>query len=553
MRVMRFVLWALIVGACAHCVVAAPDAEIKGIVTDSTGKPIRGARVTVTMGIKSTSRYSQKDGSYQITVPAGSYSISAEAFGFAPRRQEKQADQKVDVNFSLPAQVDVNRLTGAEIESILPDNAETRRISVECISCHNLEHLTLKRGSTAEEWRDFLPTMTRGRYPVMVVPQINPAYSQAKFVALTDALGKYFGPDATYLSPDSEPPTVDRIQHPELSDAAMTATFTEYQIPTAMPMAHSMSIDPVRRIAWWGEESHLANKIGRFNMDSETFQEYPVPTQNASVHTGIVVGDGRYFVTLPSGGASKMASVDPDTGKLTEYKWPEKQGNPHTLALDKEGNIWMSGGASGEIWSFDLKTQEFGTHKFTVPANYPDDSIANWMKVAGDPPPPVRAVSYDIRVDSKGKLWFTVNNMGTLFSLDPATGETKQFKPANTPSMRGMTVDAQDNVWFSNFQGHQLGKLDGKTGQIKEFQPPIRFSTPYGFVVDEKKGYVWFSDLNGNAITRFDRKTEQFVEYPIPTREAGAKFMALDPEGRVWFTEVMGAKIGMLDPDGASR
>ena len=248
-----------------------------------------------------------------------------------------------------------------------------------------------------------------------------------------------------------------------------------------------------------------------------------------------------------------MASVDPATGKLTEYTWPEKQGNPHTLALDKEGNLWMSGGASGEIWSFDLKTQEFGTHKFTVPAAYPEDSIANWMKVAGDPPPPVRAVSYDIRVDSKGKLWFTVNSMGTLFSLDPTTGETKQFKPADTPSMRGMTLDAQDNVWFSNFQGHKLGKLDGKTGEIKEFQPPIRFSTPYGFVVDEKKGYVWFSDLNGNAITRFDRKTEQFVEYPIPTREAGAKFMALDAKGRVWFTEVMGAKIGMLDPDGTSR
>ena len=59
----------------------------------------------------------------------------------------------------------------------------------------------------------------------------------------------------------------------------MTATFWEYQIPTPMPMAHSMSVDPVRRIAWWGEESHLANKIGRFNMDTETFQEYPVPTR----------------------------------------------------------------------------------------------------------------------------------------------------------------------------------------------------------------------------------------------------------------------------------
>ena len=46
-----------------------------------------------------------------------------------------------------------------------------------------------------------------------------------------------------------------------------------------MPMAHSMSVDPTRRIAWWGEESHLANKVGRFDMDTEKFTEYPVPTK----------------------------------------------------------------------------------------------------------------------------------------------------------------------------------------------------------------------------------------------------------------------------------
>lgn len=153
----------------------------------------------------------------------------------------------------------------------------------------------------------------------------------------------------------------------------------------------------------------------------------------------------------------------------------------------------MSGGASGEVGSFDVKTGEFGTHKFTVPASYPEDSISTWMKEPGDLPPAVRAVSYDLKVDSKGKLWFTVNNMG-LLSLDPTTGETKQYKPPETPSMRGMTGDSQDNVWFSNFQGRKVRKLDGKTAAIKEFQPPIQYSTPYGFAVDEKKGYDWFSD-----------------------------------------------------------
>ena len=100
MRMLRLFLGMLVVGSCAGSVVAAPDVEIKGVVTDNAGKPIRGARVTATTGIKSISRYSQKDGSYDIAVAGGTYSVSAEAFGFAPRRQEKQTEQKGDVNFN---------------------------------------------------------------------------------------------------------------------------------------------------------------------------------------------------------------------------------------------------------------------------------------------------------------------------------------------------------------------------------------------------------------------------------------------------------------------
>jgi streptogramin lyase len=547
MKNTRTILLAFAAVMCVTASLAASDAVIRGVVTDNAGKPIRGALVKAQAGYKIVTRFSQKDGRYELTVPAGNYSVTADAFGYSARRTDKDTAQAGETNFKLTPGIDVTHLSGADVETLLPDNAETRMFRAECISCHNVEHLTLRRGSTAEQWRDFLPTMTRGRFPVAMDPKQNPGTSQAKFVFLTNALAKYFGPDAPFFGPDSDPPTLDQIKHPTLSDAALSATIREFEIPTPMPMAHSMSVDPARGIAWWGEESHLANKVGRFDMDTEKFTEYPVPTQNASVHTGIVGKDGRYWVTLPSGGDSKIVSVEPATGKLTEYKWPEKKGNPHTLALDRAGNLVMSGGASGEVWTFDTETEKFGFHKFTVPPAYPGDSMTFWTKAPEDSlPAQVRAASYDIKVNSKGVYYFTIFNMGTLMSLDPATGETKMYHPSGTPSMRGMTIDPQDNVWFSNFNGHKLGKLDAKTLTIKEYQPPTLNATPYGILVD-KAGYVWFSDLNGNNITRFDPRTEQFVEYPLPTREAGPKFMSMDGKGKVWFTEVMGAKIGMID------
>ena len=110
--------------------------------------------------------------------------------------------------------------------------------------------------------------------------------------------------------------------------------------------------------------------------------------------------------------------------------------------------------------------------------------------------------------------------------------------------MRGLAIDPQDNVWFSNYNGHKIGKLDAKTGTIKEYQPPTKNAAPTAcsWIRPDMFGIL---DLVGNNLTRFDPKTEQFVEYPLPTRDAGPKFSGhMEREGGVWFTEVMGSKIG---------
>ena len=57
--------------------------------------------------------------------------------------------------------------------------------------------------------------------------------------------------------------------------------------------------------------------------------------------------------------------------------------------------------------------------------------------------------------------------------------------------------------------------------------------------------------MNGGQITRFDPKTEQFVEYPIATKRAYPRFLGVDSKGRVWFSEFLSPKIGVLDPEGS--
>ncbi len=543
MRKLSHVVLTVCAVVCLATSLAAADSAIHGVVTDAAGKPVRGAIVKATAGNLSISGYSQNDGRYEFSVPAGTYDISADAYGFGPKRQTKDVSQAGETNFTLSPRIDVARLSGAEIDSLLPDNSQTRMIRATCISCHNFDTIIKRRGNTSEQWQEFLPNMTGDRQ------MFQPKFSPEQLGALGAALEKYFGPDAPYFGPDSDPPTAEQIKHAGLSDAALKATYREYRVPTSEAWVHSVAVDPTRDIAWFAEYDYLSNKVGRFDIATQKFTEYPVPSPKSVPHTPIVGKDGVLWMTLDSKGVpAKLASVDPATSLLKEYKWPEKQAGTHTVAVAPDGNLWMSSMSStDEFLGFDIEAGKFKAFKHSLPEKYPEESAGAYQQYAGKPV----GITYAVAVDSKGNVWYTETMLGTIARLDPKTGETTEFKPPQTPDMDGIIVDTQDNVWFSDFMGNKLGKLDTKTKKFTMYQPPTLKARPYGIAQDKKTGNIWYADFSGNNITRFDPKTEQFVEYPIPTRGAYPRFIGLDSKGRVWFGEWWNNKLGMLDPEGS--
>jgi virginiamycin B lyase len=530
---------------CLAATLSAADSVIHGVVTDSAGKPVRGAIVKAAAGNLSVSAYSQNDGRYEITVPGGNVDVSADAYGFGPKRQTVDAAQAAEVNFKLTPRIDILRLNAAELDGLLPDNEQTRMIRSTCISCHNFDTIIKRRGNTSAQWQEFLPNMTGDR------KMFQPKFSPEQLGALGAGLEKYFGPDAPYFGPDSEAPTTDQVKHADISDAALKATFREYKVPTPDVWVHSVAVDPARNIAWFAEYDYQSNKIGRFNIATEKFEEYPVPTPRAVPHTPIVGLDGRLWMALDARDvAAKLVSVDPATGMLKEYKWPEKSAGTHTVAVAPDGNLWMSSmSSSDEFLSFNVETEKFKAYKHVLPAKYPDVSAGAYQQYAGKP----TGITYASAVDSKGNAWFTETMLGTIARLDPKTGETTEFKPPDTPNMNGIIVDSQDNVWFSDFMGHKLGKLDPKTKAFTMYQPPTTNARPYGLVLEKKTGYIWYADFSANSITRFDPKTTQFVEYPIPTHGAYPRFVGVDAKGRVWFAEWWSGKLGVVDPEGSQQ
>ena len=547
-------LWTCLVVMCLTASLTAADAVIKGVVTDTAGKPVSGASVSVSAGIKTTTRFTQSDGRYEIAVPAGTYDLTVDAYGYGIKRESVDTAKAGSTDFQLKAAgtLDLARLTGAEMESLLPDTPDARNLKSRCIDCHSFPTVLHGRGSTVGEWKVILRNMVKG---ATGEPFANAPDPEVTYIA--EALAKYFGSDSPNFGADADPLTPDKIKHVGLSPEAMQATVVQFDVPTKVSRPHSIEVDTKNNIAWFAEESFYGNKIARFDIDTEKFTEYPLPKPNLRPHTGALASDGTYWVALANTtNESKLASCDPKTGEVKLYDWPEEtKYQAHTIQFDKKGNIWFSGGPSGELWTFDVETKKFKMYKNPYPdATYPKGSRMEWEETPGQPKLAPFNAPYDVTADNDGNIWFAMISLGLFTRLNPATGETKTIRPEGTISIRGIISDPDDNIWFGDFHGHRFGKINAKTLAVKFYKPPTPNATAYGVSYNKADGNVWYADMNGNNITRFNIKTEQFTEFPIPQRpdHAYARFIGADAQGRMWFTEYFGDRIGFVDPSGKS-
>lgn len=64
----------------------------------------------------------------------------------------------------------------------------------------------------------------------------------------------------------------------------------------------------------------------------------------------------------------------------------------------------------------------------------------------------------------------------------------------------------------------------------------------------DKKGDLWFTDQVNNAIWRYFTADKRFEIYRVPTNGSYPSSIAFDSQGRVWFSEIFGKNLGVIDP-----
>src|SRR5262249_23399837 len=133
--------------------------------------------------------------------------------------------------------------------------------------------------------------------------------------------------------------------------------------------------------------------------------EYDLPRPTIEPHDVIVGPDGNVWYS--NFAEQTFGTIDPKTGKHTEYQVPElKQGWPTGmlgLRPDKEGNMWLGMMYQGAMAKFDMKDKKFTT--FSMPPEMNKDQTQVNM---------VRAESSEV----DGKVWSQNNGFAAIHRLD---------------------------------------------------------------------------------------------------------------------------------------
>ena len=267
-------------------------------------------------------------------------------------------------------------------------------------------------------------------------------------------------------------------------------------------------------------------------------KEWAVPTPGSRPHDPLATADGAIWYTGQF--ANTLGRLDPKTGKIKEYRLPDKSG-PHGLTADKDGNIWYTGNFKSTVGKLNPKTGEVIEYFMPNPAaRDPHTPIFDkngilWFTVQGgnmvgrlnpqtgdirlvnSPTPKSRP--YGIMVSSKNIPFFVEFGTNKFASIDPETMAIREYVLPNRESRpRRVTITSDDVIWYSDYSRGYLGRFDPATGKATEWASPGGpQSQPYGIVAISD--IIWYSEagVSPNTMVRFDPKTEKFQTWKIPS------------------------------------
>jgi virginiamycin B lyase len=205
-----------------------------------------------------------------------------------------------------------------------------------------------------------------------------------------------------------------------------TGKITEYKMPSEKADDPHTAVFDSQGILWFTVQG--GNMVGRLDPKSGKIDLKEVPTESALPYGIQINSKGTpVFCEL---GTNKMASIDPQTMKITEYPLPESA-RPRRLAIAADDTVYFTDFKSGHLGRLNTAT---GAVKMY------------------DSPGGAEANPYGIAITPDGMVWYSESGVkpNTIVRFDP---KTESFARANIPSgggvVRNMAATSDGRVYIA--------------------------------------------------------------------------------------------------------
>lgn len=254
--------------------------------------------------------------------------------------------------------------------------------------------------------------------------------------------------------------------------------------------------DELRDTLWFTDAR--TNSIGKFDIENEQMNTIDIPTENSGP-MGIILSSDNSKIWFTELSANKFASLDINTNEIIEYPIKADSG-PSFLAFDESGSLWIALSYSNSMLVVPLENMEPRASPDRFEVSLPSPDFFSPFGIA-------------IFKDSNGTEKIILSDHGSsrviLSELDSQLNEYSSLWtsphegfPQTLPSQ--IDMDDSGNIYFAQHGGNKISKID-TTGTITEFDIPTGpLSTAIYLDVSKNGEKVWFTEVLGNKIGYLD-------------------------------------------------
>ncbi len=265
--------------------------------------------------------------------------------------------------------------------------------------------------------------------------------------------------------------------------------------------------------------------------------EYELPIRDAEPHEVAVDSDGNGWVSQRRGG--HLGRLDPKTLIYTDVApppAPSKFLRLNGIRTGPNNKLWVMDGGPNRRWlSYDTRAREFSV--FELPKTKTGNASGNTM-----------------RVHPNGTVWLNSIAGNQVIRLDPRTRQFTFFdvpagvKAGRTANPYGMAIAGDGMIWFAENAMNKMGRIDPVTGKIDEFDIPVEDSVPRKMGTDAE-GNIWVGLHGAGKLMKIDYKTTKMTVYTPPSEDSGLYLADVDlKHNLIWVSLQHVDKIARFDP-----